>query len=1079
MKSKKLTSVIVLMMSLIIMLGIFALPASAAKSLSKATVTYEKYYTYTGKSIKPSVTVKVGSKKLSTKSYTVSYQDNKAVGKGYIIIKGKGSYSGTVKKGFYIEPKAVSSLKATGYSTKVKLSWSKATGAKGYQVYLYEDGKWVKQPTTSKTSCTVTGLDSVTTYKFRVRPYAKVGSKSLYGEWKTVSKSTTIGKPTSVEFSDITETSATVKWNKIPGATSYRINYVNSDNGYSLTTTSTTESVTLKSLGKGATYKVKISALNSSKKITGNYSDVFTFKTAPEAVKITKAEITSDSCVNLAWSASKGASGYTVYYGKADSDGNVAKFSDGDNVAATYAKIGPFTTGNSYVFKVAAYSKTSAGVSYSEEAVTKAILIPVNVSKVTGFKASSVTRNSVALTWDRATNIDGYKLYKDGVLAKTIDDPKTTAYTFENLSEGMKYEFAISAFYKKLTEDKVYEGEKTTLSVSTGSGAVDSVYFSSKPGTMKPGETFTLGVTVLPADAADKTLIYKSSNTSVATINQDGLIKAISNGETKITIQSQSNSAITDSFDLTVESTSILATSISLPSEIVMYEGDLISLNPTFYPENVTNKGYTVTGTDYEYSYKAGIWPFQTTETDTCKFDRYISVSTNNLLKAKKATITPQTDEEFSFTVTVRTTDGSKKSATTRVKVVAKMIDLTYKGNDASPWYYGNTAKLTASLDDSISSTYSDSDIRFKSSNTSIATVASDGTVTCTGAGDVTITAYTSDNKYSGSYTFYVRSAVTVGKTFYSSCKAGETYPLEAAIRPSGSSDSIMYYSSDTDIATVTNTGKVTFLKPGKVMIAVSCSSDPYSYKQIWFTSDSFSAPSGSASQVLSRMKTTANSIKTLKNLPSVSRYDETITSSFATTSKELTPDDLQKIFSSELSPKTTYLAPALSSASDYTVLKGRFMDSVPVKGQSYIISTALADSDVKEAKITDNGDYFYEMKLTLKEESMPSLPASASSTRHGKVFDILTSDYINTYLSKINNSGKISIKYSSFAQRYHNSSLTLMVNKATGNVDKAVFDMNVDVSIKGLELKYGLITSTMDVSFKCNNIVTIEFSGY
>ena len=245
MKSKKLTSVVVLMMSLIIMLGIFCLPASAAKSLSKATVTYEKYYTYTGKSIKPSVTVKVGSKKLSTKSYTVSYQDNKAVGKGYIIIKGKGSYSGTVKKGFYIEPKAVSSLKATGYSTKVKLSWSKATGAKGYQVYLYEDGKWVKQPTTSKTSCTVTGLDSVTTYKFRVRPYAKVGSKSLYGEWKTVSKSTTIGKPTSVEFSDITETSATVKWNKIPGATSYRINYVNSDNGYSLTTTSDTESLTL------------------------------------------------------------------------------------------------------------------------------------------------------------------------------------------------------------------------------------------------------------------------------------------------------------------------------------------------------------------------------------------------------------------------------------------------------------------------------------------------------------------------------------------------------------------------------------------------------------------------------------------------------------------------------------------------------------------------------------------------------------------------------------------------------------------------------------------------------------------
>ena len=170
MKNKRLTSLAVLLMSVIIMLGTFCLPASAATSISKAKVTYETYYTYTGKEIKPKITVKVGSKKLTTKSYSVSYKDNKAVGKGYIVIKGKGSYSGTLKKGFYIQPKAVSSFKATAYSTKIKLTWSKATGAKGYQIYQFnnDSGKWVKLPTTSKTSCTVTDLDSATEYKFRV-----------------------------------------------------------------------------------------------------------------------------------------------------------------------------------------------------------------------------------------------------------------------------------------------------------------------------------------------------------------------------------------------------------------------------------------------------------------------------------------------------------------------------------------------------------------------------------------------------------------------------------------------------------------------------------------------------------------------------------------------------------------------------------------------------------------------------------------------------------------------------------------------------------------------------------------------
>ena len=1068
MKSKKITSAAVLMMSLIIMLGIFCLPASAAKSLSKATVTYEKYYTYTGKSIKPSVTVKVGSKKLSTKSYTVSYQDNKAVGKGYIIIKGKGSYSGTVKKGFYIEPKAVSSLKATGYSTKVKLSWSKATGAKGYQVYLYEDGKWVKQPTTSKTSCTVTGLDSVTTYKFRVRPYAKVGSKSLYGEWKTVSKSTTIGKPTAVEFSDITETSATVKWNKIPGATSYRINYVNSDNGYSLTTTSDTESLTLKALGKGATYKVKIAALNSSKKITGNYSDVFTFKTAPEAVKITKAEVTSDSCVNLAWSASKGASGYTVYYGKADADGNVAKFSDGDNVAATYAKIGPFTTGNSYVFKVAAYSKTSSGVSYSEEAVTKAILIPVNVSKVTGFKASSVTRNSVALTWDRATNIDGYKLYKDGILVKTIDDPKTTAYTFENLSEGMKYEFAISAFYKKLTEDKVYEGEKTTLSVSTGSGSVDSVYFSSKPGTMKPGETFTLGVTVLPADAADKSLIFQSGNTNIATVSDSGVITAKADGQTTITVKSKASPDKNASFTLTVRTADILTTSIKLPAEIIMYEGDLISLNPTFTPANVTSKGYTVTGTDYEYSYKAGI--FGSTKTDICEFDSYISITTSNLLKAKKATIEPKGNkQEFSFTVTVKTTDGSNKTATTKVKVLPKMLTVKYNGMEEMPWYYGNSAQLYTAVDSSIESDYTDADIRYKSSDTSVATVTSSGLVTCTGSGEVTITAYTSDNKYSGTFSFYSRGIVSLKKTYFGSCKVGQTYQIGAKILPSGSTDSIMYYTLNSSVATVDAGGLVSFKAPGHAMIAVINSSDPNNYKQVWFSSDNFTTPSGSNAQLLSQMKTAANSAKTFSELPNVTIKEKHIFENLkASTQDGKTADisSLEATIANVFPATTTYLSAGRSTKDD-------FINSIPVRGQSYVIASTLTESDLKSIKVTDDGEYYYEISMTLKDETHTSLPTNPASTRHGKVFEIITQSLYNELTEKTG----LKPTYNSLALKYHDCSLTLKINKITGNIENATYNMTTDVSAKNV--KIAALISGLDASVTYNNIITVDFSGY
>lgn len=61
--------------------------------------------TYTGKAQTQSITVKYRNKTLKNgKDYTVSYQNNINAGTAYVIIKGKGSYSGTVKRSFKINP---------------------------------------------------------------------------------------------------------------------------------------------------------------------------------------------------------------------------------------------------------------------------------------------------------------------------------------------------------------------------------------------------------------------------------------------------------------------------------------------------------------------------------------------------------------------------------------------------------------------------------------------------------------------------------------------------------------------------------------------------------------------------------------------------------------------------------------------------------------------------------------------------------------------------------------------------------------------------------------------------------------
>ena len=1057
MQKKRLTSVLVLIMSVIILACAFCLPASAATSIAKATVTYTSAQTYTGSAIKPTVTVKLSGKKLTKdKHYTVAYKNNKAVGKATITVTGKGSYSGKVTKYFYISPKAVTNLKATPAANKVTLKWTKATGATSYQIQQKIGGTWTKIATTSNASYTVTGLSGATKYEFRVRGYAKSGSKVLYSAFKSVSATTTIGTATGISASDIADTTATLKWGKVSGANSYRITLVNIATNYKKNYTSTTNSLKLTGLTSLTKYKVTITASNTSKNLTGAASAAYTFTTAPAGVTNLKVSVDEYGVVSLTWDKVAGADGYKVIYNKLDVSGNVVAKNESGVMTKNSCGVSKLTPLSYYVFKVVTAVKTDSGsYIYGKEVVTDKVLIPV--TKVSDFTATP-NGTEIKLSWSRPSNIDGYKIYKNGTLVADLE-PSTTSYTLKGITAGTSCTVAISAYYKTT------DGAKSEITVKTSTSTIQSVTFASRPSSLKVGETYPLSVSVLPENAPDKSVTYTSSNTAVATVSTSGLITAKSAGTTIITAASVADPDKKVSFTLTVsaEAASTKVESISLKSEYVVYEGELLSLNPTFTPATATDKSYTVTGSnsgDYEFS-------------------KYISVTTSGFLNGKKATV-DSSGNAFYFTVTVKTNDGGK-TATTKVKVLPKMIYVEYNGIDASPWYCGNSAKLSADLNDELVGKYSLSDIRFKSDNESIATVSNDGVVTCKGVGDVVITAYIPGTNYSGDFKLYSRKGLHIEDAFFDSCQAGKTYQISAQIKPNAGSDTILYYTSDSTIATVDSNGLVSFKKAGTVTITVLNSSDPFNPKYVWLTSDKFTAPSSSASQLLTSMKTTANALKSRTNLPSVTRFEDATATNFYLSSNKLSAAELQSIFSSVLTPKNNYYAPVVANNTNYTTLKNEFMNNVPVIGQSYVISSALADSDVQSINLTNSDkDYCYEIKLTLKEENMSSLPTSASSTRHGKVFDILTSSYIDTYLNKINSQSSMSVTYGSFSQRYYGSSLTLRINKATGNIERATYDMNLDVNVTNFKMKYSiLLTYTTDVSFKVNNTVIIDFADY
>ncbi len=163
-------------------------------SLAKAKLTI-KAQVYTGKALKPAVKVVLGKKTLKKGTdYTVSYKNNKAIGTATVTVIGKGDYTGTAKKTFKINPKAVSGLKLTAGKGRLTASWKKsAGGVGGYQLQygLKKSFSGAKKVNISKAFTvkgTLKNLKAGKTYYVRIRAFKKIGKTTYWSAWSAAKK---------------------------------------------------------------------------------------------------------------------------------------------------------------------------------------------------------------------------------------------------------------------------------------------------------------------------------------------------------------------------------------------------------------------------------------------------------------------------------------------------------------------------------------------------------------------------------------------------------------------------------------------------------------------------------------------------------------------------------------------------------------------------------------------------------------------------------------------------------------------------------------------------------------------------
>lgn len=104
------------------------------------------------------------------------------------------------------------------------------------------------------------------------------------------------------------------------------------------------------------------------------------------------------------------------------------------------------------------------------------------------------------------------------------------------------------------------------------------------------GSTFTLNATVSPNNASNKSIIWSSSNTNIATV-VNGVVTAKGEGDVRITATSIDNSSVTAHCDFTMYVPVVEVSSVLLnKTSTHLIEGQSETLVATVLPNNATNK---------------------------------------------------------------------------------------------------------------------------------------------------------------------------------------------------------------------------------------------------------------------------------------------------------------------------------------------------------------------------------------------------------------------------------------------------------------------------------------------------------
>ena len=392
----------------------------------------------------------------------------------------------------------------------------------------------------------------------------------------------------------------------------------------------------------------------------------------------------------------------------------------------------------------------------------------MNFKEIVGFTGSvKLSKSKAAVEKGKTMTLKATVTLPEKSVTWKSSNTKVATVTSTGKVKGMK------AGTATITCTSTVSGAKATCKVTVGYVTLDK-----SEAFVKKGKTLTLTPTVYPSSLTDKSVTWKSSDESIATVTSEGKVKGVKYGTATITCTSNATGLSTTS-KVTVGLVKLDKTNATVE------KGTTLTLKPTVYPSSLEDKSVT--------------W--------TSSAKSIATVSSSGKVKGIKA-----------GTATITCTSvATGLSATCKVTVINGTVTL----NKTEAFIEkGKTTTLKATL---TPTTLEDMSVKWTSSDKTVATVSSSGKVKGVGYGTATITCTSVATGVSAT------CQVTIGKVVLNTpeftLRKTRTLTLVATLYPTTLTDkSVTWKSSDTKVATVTSSGKVKGVGAGTATI--TCTSN-------------------------------------------------------------------------------------------------------------------------------------------------------------------------------------------------------------------------------------------------------------